>query len=189
MADIKQDIEIRLNREYEKAFRAINIKKLVDKISELVIKLVIERTQAGYDLRSRKFGGYNKSYKKSKAYKYAAKKYGTTRYSMKSTSDKLQLTGNLLSSIKTLKTRFRVGEKGVRLFVQVGVTGSKNIKKAKGLQSTTGVARDRSRYSKKSWEFMGLAISGRFAKEEKSAIQNLIAKAIQEEVNIKIRKR
>lgn len=189
MSDVSQQISIRLNKGLGDALSNINTAKLRDKLAELIVKLVIERTQAGYDVYSRRFGGYNKSYDKKQSYKYAARKYGTTEYSSSSTGDKLQLTGNLLSSIKSNKGRISVSKNGIFITFKVAVTGSKNLRKAEGLQSTTGHTRNGRRYAKKAFVFMGLAISGSYVTKETNAIQDLIIKLVREKTKIKVTKR
>lgn len=171
------------------ALAKIDRTKLLKDLAEEIIALVIKRTSAGYDLQSRRFGNYNADYDKRDAYKYAKKKYGTTKFSSTSKSDKLRLTGNLMSSLDTNKGRITIKSNGIFITFKVFVTGAKNIKKAEGLQSTTGYDRNGKPYSKKSYEFMGMATSGKYSEIESKALQNIIVKALREKTQIKITKK
>jgi hypothetical protein len=186
MASTEQKIFLKLKADVEKITAEIDINKFIEGLGELIVQLNIKRIQDGYDIRSRKFGRYNVGYDKKEALKYAKKKYSTGKYSSTSKSDKLQLTGSLLRSLHYEVKKKSIFNQGlsVRLVID---TDTRNRKKAKGLMSTTGVARDGSRYSKKAWLFMGLAVSGFYVKKEKEAIDKYIAKFIQDSFKTRIK--
>lgn len=174
MADIKQQIEIALNKEYANALKSINMPQLMKSLQKLLLKLIIKRISEGYDIHSRKFGNYNTGYDKTKAIKYASKKYGTTEYMSTSKSQKLRLTGNLLSSLASKEVSSYIGQTSAKLKFRIYIKDAVNELKAEGLQSTTGTARNNKTYSKKSYEFFGLALSGDYATRERKAILDLI---------------
>ena len=188
MSAVEQTISIRLKKEMATALATIDRTKLLKDLADKIVALVIKRTSDGYDLQSRRFGNYNAGYDKREALKYAKKKQGTTKFSSTSKSDKLRLTGNLMSSLETNKGRITIKSNGIFITFKVFVTGAKNIKKAEGLQSTTGYTK-RGSYSKKSYEFMGMATSGKYSEIETKALQNIIVKAFREKTQIKVTKK
>jgi len=189
MAEIKQQIEFQLNKDLAQALKNLNADKLAKDLAKIILQLILKRINDGYDIKSRKFGNYNKNYNKARAYKYASAKYGTTKYASTSERDKLRLTGNLLSSIDAKPDKIFIGAGGASIKIKVFFKDAFNELKAEGLQSTTGYTK-KGRYSKKSWEFFGLAISGTYANEEKLRLQRYIInyiKAASGRVNIKIK--
>jgi hypothetical protein len=188
MANLKQELKIVLNDYAERVADALSDEVFLKGLGELIVKLIIKRTQDGYDIYSRRFGGYNRSYNKKKAYKNAdEQKVG--KYASNSKSDKLQLTGNLLNSITAAKPKFKVQKNGGIIITGAYVKGTLQRKKAEGLGSTTGVARGGSRYSKKDWLFLGLAIRGSYVKKETEAINKYISDYIGEKLIKSINKK
>ena len=175
MSDLRQSISVSLNKAFADNLNKIDKQKFANSLSDLVVELIIKRTQAGYDVNGRKFGNYNAGYNKAKAQKYARKKSGLTEYASTSKSNKLQLTGSLFSSIEARAKRFTISKRGVTILIEAYIADSFNRLKAEGLQSTTGYTRN-STYSKKSWDFFGLAKSGNFANVEAEAIRKLVQK-------------
>ena len=187
MANLKQELNIILNSYAIEVKDSLSDQKFLDGLQDLIVELIIKRTQAGYDIYSRKFGGYNRSYKKKKAYAYAKKHGGIiSKYASTSTSDKLQLTGHLFNAIKAKKVRVTQIKNTVILKTGSYILGTKQQKKAEGLGNTTGHSRGGGRYSKKAWLFLGLAIRGAWAKSEQKAINNYIEKWIGEKLVQKI---
>lgn len=186
MSSIEQSISIRLKKDLGQSLQDINSAKLLKELGEEIVALIIKRTSDGYDLQSRHFGRYNSGYNKKKALKYAKKRQGTTQYSSTSKSDYLRLTGNLMSSLETNKGRVTVMKNGIYITFKVFVTGSLNKLKAEGLQSTTGYTKKGS-YAKKAYEFMGMAVRGKYAESETLALQKIIAKAVKEKTKISIK--
>jgi hypothetical protein len=130
------------------------IEKIAKQGQSFIHKTIIERVMNGLDLFGDKFGGYNASYKKKKAYQYATKKYGT--YKFASTSAPLRLTGRLLSSIQVKIQEARTTGNVIKIKYLVTVPPELQPQ-VEGLQSTVGVARNQRRYSKKAWYFLGIS--------------------------------
>ena len=177
MSNIKQQIQVSLNNAFLDYLQKIDKTAFANELGRLIIDLIIKRTQEGYDVRSRKFGNYNRGYNKRKAQKYAAKRQSLTEYASTSNNKKLQLTGSLFSSLTTKTKLFTINKRGINIIIDVFIADSLNRLKAEGLQSTTGYSRGGA-YSKKSWEFFGLATSGNYFNSENIAIQRFIAKEI-----------
>lgn len=187
MANIKQQIEFSLNKDFAEAMKLIDYNQLSKKLQKFIIQLVIFRINQGYDIHSRKFGGYNASYNKAKAYKYATSKFGKTEYASSSTNNKLRLTGNLLSGLKIQELSHFVNQNTAKIKLRMYLEGAENQDKAEGLMSTTGTARNRQTYSKKSYEFFGLAVSGSFKVDETKKITAFIQHEIKNALNGKLR--
>ena len=181
MGKIAQNIELTINKELGARVAALGRPSQLRALGELIVGLIIKRTQAGYDIYSRSFGGYNRSYDKKYAYRYARKKGETfTKYASKSKSDKLQLTGQLLSSIKS-KVKFQqLGKNKSRIVVTIYISGREEQEKAEGLMNTTGYKRGGGTYSKKSWDFFGLAVSGTYSEKEQKRINKFISNRLRE---------
>lgn len=175
MDNIEQNIKIVLNEKFTEYLNASRATVIANKMQKLIPQLIIARTQDGFDIYGRKFGGYNASYDKKKAFKYASKRDGLTSYASSSKSNKLQLTGNLFSSIFAKTKSVRVINGRVQIVVNIGIKGRDNQEKAIGLQSTTGYTRGGGSYSKKSWEFFGISISGGYQSREKTEVLKLVA--------------
>lgn len=174
MGKIQQQIEIKLSKEVESAMRNIATPELMKKLSEKLIAIMIRRTQDGYDNRGRRFGNYNKSYDKSKAYARAKNK---GRFSSSSTSNKLQLSGELFRSLTYKGAKITNSKTSINLKTTLTIDGIDNQLKAEGLQSTTGYSR-KGTYSKKSWEFFGLSVSGDRVNQEKAEIMLFLIKEL-----------
>lgn len=189
MQNLNQQLTIVLDAYAERVKDALKDEEFLNGLETLIVKLIIDRIEAGYDIYSRKFGGYNRSYKKSKAYEYATERNKPTRYASRSASDKLRLTGNLLSGIKAKTARLVRDEKNGGFIIRTGVyLLASQREKAEGLGSTTGVARNHKRYSKKAYLFLGLAVSGSYVQKETKAINKYIADYIGEKLIKKINK-
>lgn len=178
MDNIEQNIKIALDKKFTDFLSPSRATILANKMKTLIPKLIIARTQAGFDIHGRKFGGYNASYDKATAYKYAAKKHGLTSYASSSKSNKLQLTGNLFSSIIAKTKSVKVVNGRIQIIVNVGIQGREEQEKAIGLQSTTGYTRGGGSYSKKSWEFFGLSVSGSYRQNEKTEVLKEVSKVL-----------
>lgn len=176
-SDIKQSIQVSLNNAFVDYINKIDKLAFTNELGNLIEQLIIKRTQEGFDVKSRKFGNYNAGYNKVKAQKGAAKRSGMTSYASTSKSKKLQLTGSLFSSITTRPKKFVVNKRGIHIVLECFINDSLNQLKAEGLQSTTGRSRSGS-YSKKSWEFFGLAHSGNYVNSESKAIQDFVFKSL-----------
>lgn len=178
-----QDIAVSITKKASAIFLEKSVlQKISQELAEKIRKLILERILAGYDLESRKFGNYNASYNKAYAYKYAAKKYGTTEFASKSTKDKLRLTGRLLSSIDVKVRGIENQLRKATLYFLVYLKDPTQIPKAIGLQSTTGVARNHQTYSKKAYTFLGLAVRGAWAERERAEIQRFLLQELGENI-------
>lgn len=170
-----QQVEIAIAKKASAIFvDETKMRQIGQELAKKIVGLIIERILAGYDLFSRKFGGYNVSYKKEKAYKYAVAKYGKTKWASSSTRDKLRLTGNLLSSLEAKVVGVQVGFKQVIFRILITTKDPTQIPKIQGLQSETGVARNHKTYAKKAYLFMGLALSGQWKNKEEQEIRNFL---------------
>lgn len=132
------------------------VEKVAKKAASFIREMIIQRILDGKDLYGNKFGGYNKSYNKQKAWQYAARKYGTYKYSSSSEDAKLRLTGRMLSKIRvqsgSVKKTKSLITMPFRIYPEPIIK-----EQVEGLQSTIGVARNGARYAKKAWYFMGLS--------------------------------
>ena len=183
-----QNIEIAIVKKATALFADRNIfTNIGEKLCKLIIRLIIERILAGYDLFSRKFGGYNESYNKEKAFKYAVRKYGRTEWASKSKRDKLRLTGNLLSSLDAKLIGVQTGLRQVIFRIMITTKDPSQIPKILGLQSETGVARNRRTYAKKAYYFMGLALSGEWKIREEREIRDFLITELENIVTQKVK--
>ncbi|MCX7909591.1 MAG: hypothetical protein N2560_08765 [Ignavibacteria bacterium] len=183
-----QNIEVAITKKVSAIFTdRMVFQKVAEELAEKIKKLILERILAGYDLESRKFGNYNVSYNKKYAFKYASKKFGTTQFASSSTKDKLRLTGRLLSSIDVKPTGLETQLRKVNMNFLVFLNDPTQIPKAIGLQSTTGVARNRTTYAKKAYTFLGLAVRGPWRDRENREIQKFLLQKLEDVITNKIK--
>jgi hypothetical protein len=183
MPDIKQTITASIINDINAYFDDATLVQAGIKAGQEAVEQIIKRTQSGKDVDNRNFGNYNsdkngKPYNKKRAYKYAAKKFGTTKYASTKTKDKLQLTGNLFSAISYKLKKITRTNSNIKFTIELYIKGRRENLKAEGLMSTTGVARNGSRYSKKSWKFFGLSNNSTQLGKESSAIKRAIVKVL-----------
>ena len=182
-----QNLEIAIVKKATALFANPNVfRDIGNRLCQFILKLIIQRILAGYDLFSRKFGGYNESYNKEKAYNYAVRKYGSTEWASKSKKDKLRLTGNLLSSLDVKLVSIQTGLRKVVFRILISTKDPTQIPKILGLQSETGVARNRRTYAKKAYYFMGLALSGEWKIREEREIRNFLVSELENIISKKI---
>lgn len=187
MATIKQTLQLQvsyINKEIVNILKSQSFKRA---FAKLLLEINLKRIDSGYDTQSRKFGGYNRGYNKKKAQENSKEKL--TNFASTSNSKKLRLTGNLLSSISIYAVKVVGGKKGLVIKTGYYIKGALQNKKAEGLYSTTGTARGKSKYSKKSWRFLGIATSGRLNKEETQQVNDFISNYVNHDlkINLKIR--
>jgi len=145
-----------------------NLNKLGKGLEPILLDIMRQRTNAGFDIYGRKFGGYNRSYNK----KYALSHLRETATEYKgTTATPLRLSGQLFSNMIVKYSGFnRVGTKFLLKFIFT--VKESQLKKVEGLTSTTGTARNRKSYSKKSWMFLGLSLSGSRVQIESKVIND-----------------
>lgn len=176
----EKDIELVLRKKFlTEILSDASLRKIGKELEVALLKIQRDRTDDGYDIYGRKFGGYNKSYNKAKAFVYASKRYGTAEFSgSPSTTGKrtpLRLTGQLFSGM--IVKFLGVDKQGTKVIFKFKFTVKDDqLKKAEGLQSETGTTRSGSTYSKKSWMFMGLSVSGSNVQQESNIIKSIIQK-------------
>ena len=201
-----QQIEVILRRNiFQKIFTQNILNVVFRKLESTIKEIIIKRTQSGIDFYGRDFGEYNQQkrgkkkgkaqkyvpYDKVKAQKYAARESGLTKYASTSSEKKLQLTGNTFSAIdcklkgKVTITNYRATGR-FDIFVN-NVSGRNEQKIVEGLQSTTGVKRNKRTYSKKAWCFLGLSYSGSNVESEQKQLQQQLIKALKEKYPITIK--
>ena len=180
MGKIAENIRLRLKNAIDKAIDSQLLIAAGKAAGAEAVNQMIKRTQSGKDINGNKFGGYNQSYKKKLAYKYAVKKYGRTQYASNKASDKLQLTGNLLSSLAYKVKSIKRASNDIIFTIELYIKGDLENKKAEGLQSATGRTRTGSRYAKKKWEFFGLSKKGANVAVEVKAIQKALFEKLQQ---------
>src|SRR5512133_769926 len=99
----EQQVIVNLKKKVLTMLNNSALKRIAQTAEPFILKLIQRRIQSGYDLDGKKFGGYNASYKKSKAYNYVTSarsgKYHRTptEWAM---GGKLMLSGQLMSNIK-----------------------------------------------------------------------------------------
>lgn len=154
----EQQVEAVIKGKIQRGLSQGLLQKVGKEGAALIRRMIIERILQNKDLYGNNFGGYNKSYKKDKAWAYAAAKYGTYKYSSSRESDKLRLTGRLLNRIRVNFNPQDVRKTSNQITYKFNITTERDVKdQVEGLQSTTGVARNGARYSKKAWYFLGIS--------------------------------
>jgi len=182
-----QNVEIAIQKKITAMFTDQAVfREIGERLAAKIKKMILERIFAGYDLMSRKFGNYNVSYDKKRAFKYASRRYGTTEYASSSTKDKLRLTGRLLSSLDVRMLGIESNLRQVKFKFLVYLKDPTQIPKAIGLQSTTGVARNHQVYSKKAYTFLGLAVSGAWKNREDEEIKQFLFREVGDIINRKV---
>lgn len=179
----EQEIEIILRKKFLQVVKSTKLEATFKKVGALIVEIMRDRTNDGFDIYGSKFGGYNRSYRKEYALKYAGGKFGTTTYvgnsSVSGGRTPLRLTGHLFSAmdfkivnIDNSNPRF------IKAKIKVFVNDKEQQDKVTGLQSTTGTARNGQTYAKKAWKFLGLSVSGSRVQRERNEINSLLRKDI-----------
>jgi hypothetical protein len=168
-----QDVNITAFKNQILSALKTNSSTLANKIGKEMVNIMRERTESGYDIYGRKFGGYNKSYNKAYALKYAAAKYGTTQYKG-DLNTPLRLTGRLFSSMNYKVLNSSISGNRLSMRIRIFIDDPTQQGKVEGLLSDTGTARNGRTYSKKEWAFLGLSVTGGRVSQEKQRINRIL---------------
>ena len=178
----EQEIEIILRKKLLKVITTTKLQDTFKKVGALIVEIMRDRTDDGFDIYGSKFGGYNRSYRKAYALKYAGGKFGTTTYvgnsSVSGGRTPLRLTGHLFSAMDYEVIQIQNSGTFIKAKIKVFVNDKSQEGKVEGLLSTTGTARNGQTYAKKAWKFLGLSVSGSRVQRERNEINSLLRKDI-----------
>ena len=160
-----QILELRFKKYLNEAL----LRKIGEAVAKESLKIIKERTAEGIDIYGRKFGSYTAKYDLLKRKRFAS-----------NYKKPLQATGELMNS---LTSKLIDVKRGSISKIRINITAKADqLDKVEGLQSETGVARNRKRYSKIQRAFLGLSEAGSRYTLERSIIQRIIKKHLQEAV-------
>ena len=162
MAKVYDEVLMVLNKKFLAMANKTVLSRMASRLAKESVDIMRERTADGIDVDGRKFGGYNRSYNKKKLMK---KLTGKTPYAAKKQGDFLRLSGKLFSdmSAKVISVEQDLTSIKIKWLMYIK---PRSVKKALGLQQSTGYTRSRTQYSKKAWRFFGLATGGSQRREE-----------------------
>jgi hypothetical protein len=184
MLNAEQQFKIAIEKKImNQIFSQSTLRVAFEGVAKKAIDIMRKRISDGYDIYGRHFGGYNRSYNKARAMR---RLQGKTEYAATSVKDYLRLSGELFSDMKfqvkgiNQSSTSILGE--IRLYI-----APRSQQKAMGLMSETGVARNHRTYSKKSWDFLGLSVSGPRVASERKQLEEVFMKILSKNLSIKYR--
>lgn len=183
-----QQVEMQIKKKAMTVISQAALTRALKPLEKVLVEIMRKRTDEGYDIFGRKFGGYNKSYNKQKALSYAAKKYGTTQF-MGNSRTPLRLTGRLFSSMKAKLLSVNMSGNLMTAKFSIFIDDPTQERKVIGLMSETGTARNHKNYSKKAWSFLGISVAGSRKAQEETLIRNTLIKSLKAQLTIKTKAR